>query len=158
MTDFAKDIILDQLLAVLREGIEGPPKRWSYFTDSGPEAGLLGTLGKVDAAAASRPVGGSTIAAHVHHLVFGLEVSAAWIRGERRQWNWPESWSVSTVDAAEWACLVAQLRDHYQELRQEVAAHATDGAEAFGGAVGVVAHVAYHLGAVRQKVLVGRQG
>jgi hypothetical protein len=36
--------------------------------------------------------------------------------------------------------------------------HSMTSAEAGGGAIGAVAHAAYHLGAIRQKVAVGRTG
>lgn len=156
MPEISTELVIGQLLAVLREGFEGPPERWSYFTDQGPEAGLFGSLGKLDAAAASRSTGGSTIAAHVHHLVFSLDASSSWIRGERIRRNWKESWAVSEVDEEEWRRLTERLRAGYQELRQTMETHSVDSLEAFGGAVGAVAHAAYHLGAIRQKVLVGR--
>lgn len=156
MTEVSTEAV-GQLLAVLGEGLEGPPERWSYFTDSGPEAGLFATLDKLDAAAASRPTGGTTIAAHLHHLVFSLDASASWIRGERIRRNWAESWAVTVVDEPEWLRLIERLRSGYQELRRAVEEHAADGPEALGGAVGAIAHVAYHLGAVRQKVLMNRR-
>ena len=87
MSELPMDAILGQLLAVLREGFEGPQERWSYFTNAGPEAGLFGTLAKLDAAVASRASGGTTIAGHVHHLVFSLKASAEWIRGERKKYD-----------------------------------------------------------------------
>jgi hypothetical protein len=156
MAGISTEVVVGQLLAVLREGFEGPPERWSYFTDNSPEAGLFGTLGKLGGAAASRPTGGTTIAAHVHHLVFSLDASASWIRGERVQHKWAESWVVSTVEETEWLHLIERLRGGYQELRQAIEVHAMDGLEAFGGAVGAIAHAAYHLGAIRQKVLADR--
>jgi hypothetical protein len=157
MAEVSTEVAVGQVMAVLLEGFEGPPEKWSYFTDQGPEAGLFGTLGKLDAAAASQATGGSTIAAHVHHLVFSLDASASWIRGERIRHDWPLSWSVTTVDEAAWHDLVERLRAGYQELRRTFEAHAADGLESFGGAVGAVAHAAYHLGAIRQKVLFERQ-
>jgi len=35
-----------QLIAVLREALDGPPERWSYFTDNRSDAGLFGTLAR----------------------------------------------------------------------------------------------------------------
>jgi hypothetical protein len=156
MAEISTQVTVGQVMAVLLEAFEGPPEKWSYFTDQGPEAGLFGTLGKLDATAASRATGGSTIAAHVHHLVFSLDASASWIRGERVRHDWAQSWSVSTVDEAGWRELLERLRAGYQELRRTVEVHAADSLEAFGGAVGAAAHAAYHLGAIRQKVLLER--
>jgi len=148
--------ITNQLLAVLREGFEGPPEKWSYFTDNDPQAGFFGTLSGVDAGQASRRSGRSTIAAHVSHMVFALEASTAWIRGDRTGREWSESWSVHSVDGPAWSRLLADLRAGYDSLREAVEANSLDDEEALGGAVGAIAHAAYHLGAVRQKIALER--
>jgi hypothetical protein len=102
-------------------------------------------------------VGGSSIAAHVHHVVFSLEASTAWIRGDRSSRDWQQSWSVGAVDDAAWARLQEQLRTGYGALRRAIEQQAASSVEAAGGAVGTVAHMAYHLGAIRQKAALLRQ-
>ena len=156
MTTVSADVAIEQLLAVLAEAFEGPKQNWSYFTDQGAEAGLFGTLIGMNAAAASRVWGGTTIAAHAHHVRFGLAASAAWISGDRSSRDWSESWSVSTLDDATWKRLKEQVRSAYEDLRKAIASHASESAESFGGAVAAVAHAGYHLGAIRQKVAAGR--
>jgi hypothetical protein len=145
--------VVPQLLAVLREAFEGPAHHWTYFTDPRPEAGLFGTLATLSSAQASRSTGPgrATIAGHVHHLAFSTRASAAWIRGERHQWNWDESWQVSTVDDAQWNTLKTRLREEYQELLAAISAHALDSDESLGGALGALAHSAYHLAAIRAR-------
>jgi hypothetical protein len=139
-----------QLVAVLREALEGPSDPgWSYFADHG--GGLLATLEPLSAAEASRLVGGASIAAHAHHVSFGLEASAAWITGDRASRDWAQSWTVTSVTDAGWRELRDQLRARYAVLRGAVERHAGASAEAIGGAAGAVAHVAYHLGEIRQK-------
>ncbi len=156
MLEISTNIVIPQLLAVLREALEGPPERWSYFTDNRADAGLFGTLAPLGAADASRPIAGTSVAAHVHHVAWALEATSAWIRGDRGKRNWKESWSVSTVDDAAWKRLLEELRHRYEEMRQTIQTHALDGEEAFGGAAGAIAHLAYHLGAIRQKIAVQR--
>lgn len=156
MPEIPTGTVIAQLLAVLREALEGPPERWSYFTDNSPDAGLFGTLSSLGATDASRPVAGTSVAAHVHHVGWAMEATSAWIRGDRSRRNWKESWSVSAVDDAAWKRLREDLRHRYEELRQTIQTHALDGEEAFGGAVGAIAHVAYHLGAIRQKIAAQR--
>ena len=146
------ELALDQLAAVLREALEGSPVRWSYFTDSGKEGGFFGTLAPLTAADASLPLAGTSIAAHVHHVAWGMDATAAWIRGDRNGRDWKESWKITTVDEEAWTRLVGELRRQYDQLRQTIQSHALDGEEAFGGALASIAHLAYHLGAVRQKV------
>ena len=158
MTTQFQDAAIEQLLAVLAEAFEGPSQDWSYFTDQGAEAGLFGTLVALKAATASRVWGGTTIAAHVHHAAFGLAASATWIAGDRSPRDWKQSWSVITVTDAEWRKLQQRLRDNYDELRKSIATHAPKSVESIGGAVGAVAHAAYHLGAIRQKAALSRKG
>lgn len=146
------DVVIGQLVDVLREAFEGPPERWSYFTDTGADGGLLGTLAKLTAPEASRLWGGTSIAAHVHHVTFGLAASSAWIRGDRSPRDWQESWRISAVDDAAWSRMLDELRSGYKDLRQAIESHALSSVEAMGGAIGAIAHVAYHLGAIRQKV------
>lgn len=131
-----------QLVAVLQEAFEGSDRDWSYFTDAGPEAGFLRSVQSLSAEEASQPVGGSSVAAHVHHVTFALDASR----------DWTDSWRVQAVDADGWQRLLRDLRRAYSELREEVERRGTSSEEAFGGAVAAVAHCAYHLGAVRQKV------
>ena len=150
------DVSTGQLLAVLDEALEGPKFDWTYFTDSGAESGLFGTLASITAAEASKAWAGSTIAAHAGHVAFALEASAAWIAGDRSSRDWPESWSVHFVDDAAWKAMQRRLRDHYAILRQAIAAHGHTGDEALGGSIAALAHTAYHLGAIRQKVAASR--
>jgi hypothetical protein len=140
-----------QLVAVLREAFEGPADAsWSYFADH--QGGLFATIEPLSAAEASRLVGGASIAAHAHHVSFGLEASAAWLGGDRTSRDWAESWTVTSVTEPQWQKLRDELRARYTALLAAVERHATVSEEAVGGAVGAVAHVAYHLGEIRQKL------
>ncbi len=158
MTTISHDAAIEHLLAVLAEAFEGPKQNWSYFTDAGAESGLFGTLAPLNAETASRVWGGTTIAAHVHHVRFALAASAAWIAGDRSNRDWQESWSINVLDDAAWRRLQQQLRGDYDALRKAISNHASASAESIGGAVGSVAHAAYHLGAIRQKAALSRKG
>jgi hypothetical protein len=142
---------LGQVEAVLKEGFDGSQK-WSYFLDQGPDAALLGTLAKLTPGQASHVAGGTSIAAHVHHLVFSLQASTDWISGIRKEYDWKESWSVSSVSAAGWKTLQESLASCRKRLTSAVRAGGTRSEKEFGGAVGAAVHLAYHLGAIRQKV------
>jgi hypothetical protein len=85
-----------------------------------------------------------------------MEASAAAIEGDQTPRDWKKSWRVATVDAAAWTQLVEGLRSEYHRLRQAVQLRAWSSEQAFGEAVGVIAHVAYHLGSIRQKIVVLR--
>jgi len=152
MSDISGNDAVVLIQAVLGEALEGPKQDWSYFTDSGSQSGLFGTLDELSAADASRPTGGTSIVAHAHHASFALDASAAWISGDRSSRDWPQSWSVSQVDEAAWRRLRDDLRGRYSALSRAIDAKARGDAETFGAAVAAVAHAAYHLGAIRQKV------
>ena len=147
---------LTRFFAVLKEAYEGPKGPDSYFTDNNPDAGLFGTLAGLNAEDASHVIGGSTVAAHVHHVIFAMKASTAWIRGDRSEFVWKESWRVSVVDSDQWRSMQARLREAYATLCAAIKDKAAGDPEAMGGAFGALAHSAYHLGAVRHKVMVLR--
>ncbi len=139
---------------MLREAFEGPPGPWTYFTDTSPGTGVFATISGLTAAQAST-VGGpghTTIAGHVHHLSASMELSARGLRGESPSRDRSRSWTVSAVDHAEWAALRARLRDEYEKLLLAVGTHAVWDEDALGVAMGAIAHTAYHLGAIRQRL------
>ena len=143
------------LTRMLREAFEGPPGPWTYFTDTAPGTGVFGTIGGLTAAQASK-VGGpgrTTIAGHIHHLTSSLALSTTGLRGGSPSRDRSRSWTVSTVDDAEWAASRARLRDEYQELLVAVETHALWDEDALGVVMGAIAHTAYHLGAIRQRLL-----
>jgi hypothetical protein len=152
MTAISTDVAIEQVLAVLGEAFDGPAQKWSYFTEQGPESGLLSTLARLTAADASRAWNGSTIASHANHVHFGLVASAAWISGDRNPRDWSESWSLNAVDDAAWKRLQEEIRIGHGDLRRAIETNGASDAKAFGEMVAAVAHVAYHLAAIRQKI------
>jgi len=140
--------MIKQILAVLREGFEGPQKV-TYFLDA--DGGLRSTLAKLSAADASRPVGGNSIAAHAHHILFSFEAFGGFISGDHTSRDWNQSWAVNEVDDAAWTKLQDDLAAGYTSLREAIKAHAESGDEALGGSLGAATHLAYHVGAIRQK-------
>jgi hypothetical protein len=62
------------------------------------------------------------------------------------------SWTVYTVDETGWAKLRQELRHAYEALNIAVETERNWGEDALGGALGAIAHAAYHLGAIRQRL------
>jgi nitroreductase len=154
MPDSVTSVILMQCTRILKEAFEGPPGPWSYFTDRSPEAGLLGTIDRLTAAAASRPSGSgrSTIAGHVQHLVASLSLSVRWMQGQPIARDRTQSWTVYVVDDAAWVKLRQELRRAYESLYIAIETERDWDEDALGGAMGAIAHAAYHLGAIRQRL------
>src|ERR1043166_3455223 len=68
---------------LLTEIFDGPPGGECYIVNPG-DPGLLRQLESISAATASKQSipGKSSIAAHVHHLHFGMSVLVRWLSGE----------------------------------------------------------------------------
>jgi hypothetical protein len=138
------------------EAFEWPSRSVDLLTDTSAAAGVFGTISSLSALEASRPAGpaGSTIAGHVHHLCSSLALTTRAIRGGPAARDRSTTWSVTVVDAAQWTDLQARLRREYAALLVTIETHATWNEEALGDAIGAIAHTAYHLGAVRQRLAV----
>jgi hypothetical protein len=141
-------------LTLLREAFEGPAESSTYFIDNDPRAGFFAVLDTLSAAEASKPMrpGGPTVAGHAHHAGFHLDMSSAWLRGDRAPRDWNESWSVKSVDEKNWAALRRKLRDQYAELLRAIEAEPSANGVELATTVGAIAHAAYHLGAIRQSI------
>ena len=134
------------------ELVDGPPGKGGYMLNVG-DSGLLRSLDKLSArdASAATP-GGATIAAHVDHVRYGLSLMNRWSAGEDpfRDADWGASWKKTTVSDAEWLELRSALRGEAHRW-MEVLGEARDvNAIELNGMVGSIAHLAYHLGAIRQ--------
>jgi hypothetical protein len=141
--------------ALFRELLDGPEKPGQAYMLNTGDIGLLRSLDAISAEAASRSSqGGASIAAHVDHLRYGLSLLNAW-SGGANPWDTADfttSWRISTVTDAEWRELRSQLRAESQKWLEAVRGRqlstSTEANEVFGS----IAHLAYHLGAIRQIV------
>ena len=140
-------------LDLLDESLTGPadPHR-TWVVSSEPASGLLGTLDALSAEDASRPPvpGARTIAAHAQHELFALDLARHRLEGENPAADWDASWGTGTVTEPMWANLRAELRRAGTELRQTVESKRTWSDVETQGLIATLAHLTYHLGAVRQ--------
>ena len=95
------------VVRMLREGFDGAPGPWTYFTDTSMGSGVLSTIDALTAAQASHAGGPglTTIAGHVHHLEASVTLTTRTLRGESASRDRSRSWTVSAVDDAAWAAL-----------------------------------------------------
>jgi enamine deaminase RidA (YjgF/YER057c/UK114 family) len=134
---------------LLRETFEGSPQgQGSAYLDHG--AGFFSTLDAVTANAASRAISGATIAAHTEHAKFYLDRLCEFIGGRTEKVNWDDSWLIETVNDAEWDALRQTVRTSYENTLRCLAATDQWNEDRVGEAIAMVAHSAYHLGAIRQ--------
>ena len=118
------------------------------------DQGLLASLHRISAAAASAPApgGGASIAAHVDHLRYGLELMNRWAQGEDpfSSADYSASWKRGTVDEPAWAGLRAGLRKEIDQWSRVIEHPRPLSAIELTGLLASVVHLAYHLGAMRQ--------
>lgn len=140
------------LATLFNELVDGPPESGAFMLNRG-DAGLLRSLDRLSAAAASSaPGGGATIAAHVEHLRYGLSLLNRWAAGENpfTDANWAQSWETVAVDEEEWQRLRAGLRDQTERWVGVLRTPREVDGIALDGMLASIAHLAYHLGAIRQ--------
>jgi hypothetical protein len=140
-----------EFLQLLKETFEGPePTGLSAFLNKG--TGLFETVDKISAkgASASARSEGSTIAAHTEHIRFYVAVHYKLMLGARDKIDWDESWRIKTVTLAEWDNLRRELRAAYSTVRDHLTTLESWGEDEVSVALAIIAHTAYHLGAIRQ--------
>jgi len=148
--------INDIIVEFLGEAYDGPSHPYTWFINNDPESGILGTIKKLKAEEASTPIieNGTTIAAHIEHLRWSLNKINSLLCGESPTMNWSESWRVRRVDSEDWMLLIEQLRREYNRLVKSLSSGvslASD--EQLKEVLALIPHAAYHLGAIRQMVL-----
>ncbi len=146
--DFANNIVI-----LLEETFFKPQ---GYYLDR-ISGGLMGTLKGISALQAScafKP-GMSTIAAHVEHTRFYLsEVVVQSLRGEEvGKLNWNQSWNLKTVTELEWNELKQHLHQTCQTVLELVKTREIWDDQPITDAMVGLAHTAYHVGAIRQMIL-----
>lgn len=143
--------VLARLFSELVDGAGDPAG--GFILNSG-DVGLLRSLEKLSAADASRAVNdGATIAAHAQHVRYGLSLMNRWALEGGNPFadaKWDEAWKVTAVDSAGWDEIRRGLREETHRWHQALSADREVTDVELAGMVGSVAHLAYHLGAIRQ--------
>src|SRR5688500_16845145 len=140
------------LPALFAELTEGAPLTGAYMTNRG-DPGLLRSLDKLSATAASKlTANGSSIAAHVDHLRYGLSLMNRWAAGENPfdDADWSVSWRKTRVTAAEWKQLREDLAHEAHRWLDALRKGREIGESDLKSVIGSIAHLAYHVGAIRQ--------
>ncbi len=144
-----------ELAHVLREAFAGAAGPWTYFTDNRPGVGMLSTIESLTAEEASVAGGpeGTTIAGHVNHVRVSLAGSTALITKQGSSRDRTKSWAVRRVSEPEWKKLQLEVRAQYERALQSIQPRMEWDEDALGAALGAIAHAAYHLGVIRQRLL-----
>ncbi len=144
---------MSKTLGVLfSELVDGASTQGGYMLNAGDE-GLLRSLEKLSAADASaRTPTGSSIAAHVDHVRYGLSLMNRWSQGENpfESADWSASWRNTHVSETEWRQRISELRAEAARWLDVVRTPRDVDEIELNGLLGSIAHLAYHLGAIRQ--------
>ena len=141
------------LATLLTELVDGTAPTGGYMLNKG-DVGLLRALDTLSAEQASRLVsGGSSIAAHVDHCTYYIQLMNRWAAGEKNPWkdaDWAASWRRATVDEGSWSTSRAALAEELGKWTAFIKEPRDVEEQALTGMLASLVHLAYHLGAIRQ--------
>ncbi len=153
MSDDLKGSLGGALGVVFSEIVNGPASTGAFLLNRGDQ-GLLQSLERLSPTEASAVPGGggASIAAHVDHLCYGLELLIRWSRGDEpfHDANFAASWQRLSVSDSEWVKLRERLRAAVGQWQQALREPSMWSQLALSEMIASVAHIAYHLGAIRQ--------
>jgi len=142
---------LGRLFAELVDGASRPSG--AFILNTG-DVGLLRSLDKLSAPEASRAVNdGATIAAHAQHVRYGLSLMNRWAAEGGNPFadaTWDAAWRISGVDDAAWQEIRNGLRDEVRRWLAALTSPRDVSDVELTGMIASIAHLAYHLGAIRQ--------
>lgn len=146
--------IAASLTTIFAELVTGVQKPGTAFVLNTGDAGLLVSLDTLSAEDASRSTNdGATIAAHAQHVRYGLSLMNRWLREGGNPFadaTWDEAWKLSRVDDREWRAIRQGLRTECEGWQTALASRAQPTTLELKSMIGSIAHLGYHLGAIRQ--------
>jgi len=146
--------IAASLSTLFSELVLGANRGGGAFVLNSGDAGLLKSLDNLSAEDASQSVhGGATIAAHAQHERYGLSLMNRWATEGGNPFadaKWDEAWKTSRVNASEWSEIRGGLRTEAQRWLAVLGSPREVNGVELSGMIASIAHLAYHLGAMRQ--------
>src|SRR4051812_11114005 len=142
---------LARLFSELVDGSSNPSG--AFILNSG-DIGLLRSLDEISAEDASRSVNdGATIAAHAQHLRYGLSLMNRWASEGGNPFadaTWDKAWTTRPVEAPAWTEIRNRLRGETHRWLESLNSPREVADVELTGMIASIAHLAYHLGAIRQ--------
>ena len=138
---------------IFSELIDGTRPKGGFVLNTG-DIGLLRSLDALSPAEASASANaGATIAAHAQHLRYGLSLMNRWAAEGGDPFSdasWDAAWTISSVDASQWEEIRNGLRTEAQRWLAALGTARDANDVELAGLISSIAHLAYHLGAIRQ--------
>jgi hypothetical protein len=142
-----------EILDLLDEAFE---QHHGIFLDKGTS--LFQTLNGISAEQASKAASpnSASIAAHVKHVTFYLNVLHAYMQNMKLgKVDWKDIWrSTRAVSPEQWEALKTDLREAYHHVLDTIEDLEDWNENAIAGSLAILAHTSYHLGAIRQALAV----
>jgi hypothetical protein len=142
------------LAGLFSELVDGTHGRTGAFILNSGDVGLLRSLDKLSPADASRSVNdGATIAAHAQHVRYGLSLMNRWATEGGNPFadaKWDEAWKTGAVDAPAWDEIRNGLHHEAGRWLAVLGSPRSVSDVKLSGLIASIAHLAYHLGAIRQ--------
>jgi len=150
--------VIEEFLYALDECFDGEGKDGGIFLEP-EDPGLFSMLGALSAQEASRPIAGRSIANHVYHLIFAIDVFIKRVGAytSALQVNWETSWHERHLSESEWEDMKKELA----RVREDAASAARralidyidyiDYAQHLRLVSGLLTHTVFHLGIIRVK-------
>ena len=142
------------LARLFAELVNGATDGGGAFMLNSGDAGLLRSLERLSPEDASQSTNaGATIAAHARHLQYGLSLMNRWAREGGNPFadaTWDVAWKTSRVDDEEWRSIRNGLEQESRRWLETLASPREVTDDDLAGMIGSIAHLAYHLGAIRQ--------
>jgi hypothetical protein len=142
----------NNLFQLLKEFFESPPVSGAACLDQ--KTGLFDTLSSLSAAqASSRTHEAPSIAAHCKHVRFYNNLLLSDLKGETiGKVDWKQTWLLQSVNDQEWQALKNKLKEQYGEMMDLLESTKDWNDNSVGIPMAILAHTAYHLGAIRQLI------
>ncbi len=153
MAELTMEAVRSAMATLMHEILDGSSAESAWILNQN-DPGLVGSLARLSARDASTvpPGGSSSTAAHVEHLRFMLALLNAVEPGRNPFANadWGVAWQKQEVSDEEWDRLRAEVAEEGTKWQERFADVLGTGQMSLTGVLASVAHLAYHLGAIRQ--------
>ena len=144
----------ETLATLFSELVDGATAPGGAYVLNGGDRGLLRSLDALSAAEASHSTpGGATVAAHAQHVRYGLSQMNRWAAEGGNPFadaRWDDAWKTTRVDEREWAAIREGLHAETSRWLEALGRPREISRQGLNGMAGSIAHLAYHLGAIRQ--------
>ena len=92
----------------------------------------------------------STPASSEMYMAFHLRTVSEWIQGDHRKRDWVGSFEPQTVYDSDWKKIQSDLEEAREQFLTTMKSLTPESFAKEGAGYGAIAHLAYHLGAIRQ--------